>query len=279
VRFTALALTLFVVVVTAEEPRVTFQFEKESVAKILKVIETYAGKKVTLDPEYAEAKIALDLKNVTVPEALGRIARQLGAVVYGESSIVPVWKRDVLVKLEKTRVHKLKFKANEIAFAEAIEYLRSLTGLNFALDPRLADRKGQGIELRADNIPARSLLDLLCEPAEIAWDLRYGVIFLATKERINALPAVSPWKDKALHEKRVDLPFDATAFPIALAYLTVASGEKFTIAPGDKDAIEAIEVSFTVNKVRLGDALALLLLPNGCKLERNNDGVYVISRS
>lgn len=271
-------LVLFLLVVAAaEETKVTLNFREAAAADVLEVIAKTAGVKVALDPEYAGAKITVEMKNVAVGEALAGIAKQLGAVVHEGKRILPAWKRDMLVKLEKTRVKNVDWKARDITFSGALQYARSVTGLNIALDPKLGRRTDTEIEMHVDGVSARSLLDLLCEPAGVGWDLRYGVVFVAPKERLKALPAVTPWKDEALPKKRVDLPFDGTKLRLALDYLAAATGEKFKVDPAAEDAVRSIEVTLVAGRIRVSDALAVLLVPHGLTLARDKDGAVVVS--
>ncbi len=276
-RSTALALALFALVAAAEEPRITFQFENESAKKVCEVIATFAGIEVTLDPEYAEATVSLDMKNASIADTLAAMAKQLGAQVHG-TRILPKWKRDYLVKLDAARAYEIEWQAGDITFHGAIQYFRSVTGLNFAMDQALLkDKSDLEIELHVDGVSVRQILDLLTEPNEMAWDLRYGAIFISTKNRLKKLPALPPWSDELLDKRTVDLPFDGTAFPQTLNFLAAAAGARFAIAPADKDTVESIEITLSVSNVRVGDALALMLLPHGLTMKRNEDGVYVVS--
>ena len=275
----ALCLLALALSAGAEERAITFQFEDESAARVAEVLTNYWGAEIRLDSEYEGRQLSLHLSGLPFQTVLKRFAERLGAVVYcpaeKETFVIPQWKRDLMVKLAKTKVRDLKWKAGDITLRGAIAYLRAVTGANIGFDPDF-HRFEQRIAIEADDLTARMLLDHLCTQAGMVWRLRYGVILLGTAERLHALPAWTPWDHLALEGKRIDASFDATPLSNALAYITAAAGVAFELSPKDKERLGKFEVSLTVRDVAVSDLLALILLPRGGELFETEGRAYRI---
>ena len=76
-----------------------------------------------------------------------------------------------------------KFTAGDITLSGAIQYLRSVTGLNFVLSQKVKEDKADTeIDINLNNVSVRQVLDLITEPNEMAWKVRNGVVMILAKE-------------------------------------------------------------------------------------------------
>ena len=102
--------------------------------------------------------------------------------------------------------------------------------------------------------------------------MAYGVVFVSTKERMKALPKLSPRLPNG--KQRVSVHFVKTTVPRVANYLTAATGAKFVV--GEK--AKPLEVDAVANKLTLAQALALSLYPIGCTAEAKEDSIVIKKR-
>lgn len=267
----SVAVCLIAAAALAQGERVTFQFQDESLEKVVDVLKTLGGIPLTLDDELKGRTVTLDLKNVLVEDAVDRLAAAAGARRRGDA-ILPEWKDNLLEELKKTKLHNLKLA--QAPLKDVAAYLRSVTGANFVVDGPLADRK---IDLVVDDITVGQALDLAFG-AHAAWDLRWGVVYVATKPRLEELPAQVPLAGAKLPDRRIDLPFQNTPLPQVVSYLTAATGVTLAVQAADKDALEAMEVTAAASGLTIPQALALVLLPNGATTEVKDGAIAIRTR-
>ena len=102
--------------------------------------------------------------------------------------------------------------------------------------------------------------------------MAYGVVFVSTKERMKALPKLSPRLPNG--KQRVSVHFVKTTVPRVANYLTAATGAKFVV--GEK--AKPLEVDAVANKLTLAQALALSLYPIGCTAEAKEGSIFIKKR-
>ncbi|MHC4547210.1 MAG: hypothetical protein ACYTEZ_00400 [Planctomycetota bacterium] len=109
--------------------------------------------------------------------------------------------------LAGTPVFEIDWKAGEITLSGAIQYLRSVTGLNFVLSQKVKEEKADTeIELKVDNVAVTQVLDLITEPNEMAWKVRNGVVMILGKEEAVDKPVLQFYDVKDLVAKISDFP-------------------------------------------------------------------------
>ena len=113
----------------------------------------------------------------------------------------------ILNTLSQKRVYDLKFESGDITLSGAIEYMRSVTGLNFVLSQKVKDDKADTeIDLNLDNVSVRQVLDLITEPNEMAWKIRNGVVMILNKEEALDKAVLQFYDVKDLVAKISDFP-------------------------------------------------------------------------
>jgi len=109
--------------------------------------------------------------------------------------------------LAGTPVFEIDWKAGDITLGGAIQYLRSVTGLNFVLSQKVKEEKADTeIELKVDNVSVTQVLDLIAEPNEMAWKIRNGVVMILGKDEAVDKPVLQFYDVKDLVAKISDFP-------------------------------------------------------------------------
>lgn len=148
---------------------------------------------------------------------------------------------------------------------------------------RVADAAGiavvlDGVSAAAPGVPAGSAagsLDRLCEGCGLSWGLRWGGVYVATRERLERIPAAMPEPADA----DGPVPHDAVALrielarrlldlkcrdlPLEQAVLQVSEWLGFRVT-WDPRVDRRQRVTVVAESIRGIDALSLLLLPRGC---------------
>jgi len=113
----------------------------------------------------------------------------------------------ILNTLSSKRVYDLQFQAGDITLTGAIQYLRSVTGLNFVLSSKVKEEKADTeIELNLDNVSVKQVLELITEPNEIAWKIRNGVVMILASDEALDKPVLQFYDVKDLVAKITDFP-------------------------------------------------------------------------
>jgi type II secretory pathway component GspD/PulD (secretin) len=113
----------------------------------------------------------------------------------------------IINTLGQKRVYDLRFEAGDIDLNGAIQYLRSVTGLNFVLSQKVKEEKSDTeIDLNLDNVSVKQVLNLLTEPNEMAWKVRNGVVMILDKEEALDKAVLQFYDVKDLVAKISDFP-------------------------------------------------------------------------
>jgi type II secretory pathway component GspD/PulD (secretin) len=245
------------------DPRISVRFTKEDVSKVIEVFGLYSGTTIDLDPLYAHRRIDLALDNASLEAALKEVAAKLGAKVgrlpAGGFRIVPPWKAAFFEKLQNRKI-AIDHPA-PLPIASILSGVAKRAGVPAVLDPAL--RTNRTGELHVKDVTAAQALDLLTAPNELGWDLRYGVVFIATPARLKALPAVAAFASAALPKRSVKLACVDASLSEGLRQLQAAGGPTITIDLEAVKAVEAAKVTCAVKGLANYHALALMLLPHG----------------
>jgi len=102
-------------------------------------------------------------------------------------------KEQILNTLAGTRVFAIDWNPGDVTLDGAVGYLRSVTGLNFVLSQKVKEEKAdEEVVLKVDNVSVSQVLDLITEPAEMAWRVRNGVVMVLGKdEALEALTSAA----------------------------------------------------------------------------------------
>jgi hypothetical protein len=268
-----MACTLALVLLVAQAPpTLTLKYDKVPLTKALEVFETYCGAKIELDPLYKSRKTSLQLDKVTLPAALQTIANDLKAVVVPKGrdhfEILPGWKRDLRAKLDEKEVPNLQQPMGLATMRDTMVLVGNVTGVDIVVDPAL-DLGQNTMDLMVAGVTLRQLLDLTTASNELAYDLRYGVVFVARPARLKQLPLAL---DVPLpRDKKITAEFKGETLDKALAEVAKQSG--LAIAP--PAPLPETKLRLALRDVTPDQALAVLTLPLGLKVEKAEKGLQV----
>jgi len=247
--------------------------------------------RVEVDRAIASRITHVDLEGLAPLAALRRIASaanvhlvEIDKNTYWLGPKLEAWELAARKGLVTTR---LKLELDETPLPDALGTLAKATGFAFVIDPHVfAERDDSELEinLRIHGIRARDGLELATQCLGLAWDLRWGVVFVSTGERLEALPGygMSPpptgdrpeWETKMrtkLATERASISFAATPLPKALKLFCTAKGLELTT----EGTIPTDSVGFTVSNLTLRQILDLMLVPRGCTYDVTKKGVIV----
>lgn len=90
----------------------------------------------------------------------------------------------ILTTLDSKRVKGLTWEAANLD--QVVEYLRTITGLDFLITPKVRGEAFGEVEisLDADDVTVRTVLDLVTEPYDLRWTPKNGVVTITTKDEL-----------------------------------------------------------------------------------------------
>ncbi|MGE0191683.1 MAG: hypothetical protein AB7T63_06525 [Planctomycetota bacterium] len=91
----------------------------------------------------------------------------------------------ILSVLTKQRVQGLTWE--EANLDTVVGYLRTITGLNFYVTPKVIEEKGEevAVNLNVSDVAVATVLDLITQQYELAWQPRGGVVTILTKDEVR----------------------------------------------------------------------------------------------
>jgi len=263
----------FLLLAACDPKTLTYEAADAPLSKVAAVVNARLDVRLELAAGAGDRKVTVRFEGATAPQVLRKLRdvtrlplQRLGE---GRYRLGRDWRAELRERLAKTT---LSLDARDRDVRDVLATLTRITReaspapdtwIDFVYDP--ARKAGPGLAVEADRVSIEQFLDLLAEREDLAWDVRYGVVFVAPPARMQALPRASP--DLALPDRRIELPFEKTRVDQALRYFTAASGVPVTVAPGAKDAVAAEWVTVQAARARLPDALALMLFPAGLTAE------------
>lgn len=245
-------ITVALLLCAFQGERVTFSFRDEAVEQVLRIIEVYAGVKVEIAAVYRGRTVSIEAKNLKIPKVIEMIADKLGGAAKKTGRdryrLAPKWQHALLAKLEKTKAVGLKME--DIELAQALKYFHTLCGVHVhsTVDPK------KKIQLTADDVSLRVVLDRIADAAGAKWDLRYGVVYMGNA--LEKLPIRAPTIGAA---PSVPLLLRDKSIEEALTYLQAATGREIKWP----EKLPASRVNVNARSVGLDQALALVLYPAG----------------
>jgi len=114
------------------------------------------------------------------------------------------------------------------------------------------------VEIERTKVPSSSILQW---PSQSFWDKISKV--RAVQNVGGGANARTPEEQNILNtlkSRQIDLPFEGTAFPDVVNFLTAASGVNFVIDARAREDLEAAEISLTAQNVTVQDALDLIMM-------------------
>ena len=193
-----------------EETIVSFTFNEQPVMEALDFVMTLGNVNIIPDrAKFTDAgqTITLEVNNIPLGAALGRLCEQLGmqyAIVHGVVFIsdargvreklypppptppmvakdqLPAEDRPVFDQLDQTIV---SFTFNEQPVADAIDFFATLGKVNIVLD-RGKLEKDQTVTLKLNNVKLATALELLAEQLDLRYTIRERVVFVSDEEGV-----------------------------------------------------------------------------------------------
>ena len=163
-----------------------FKYDGVAAKDAVKAIAQVTDKSIHLDGEYAASKLTLQVKNATLRACLDQIARAVGGVVFVDGAayrIVPQWKAKLLKTLTSER---MTFQFAGESTRKILAVIATYAGLSMAIDPEFGDPPAT---VAFTNVTPKVALAETLKQSEAGFDLRYGVVYVASKKRLAALPA------------------------------------------------------------------------------------------
>jgi len=274
-------LLMFALPVAASEPEPKVKpangvLKRASAADAKTALERHADiERIDFAPQVAHLKIDVDLRGLTAPQAIERVAKAFDceAQDLGKKRwrIAPAWQLAIRKKLENDKMTKLDVRDKPLG--ELLEFVRAASGLPIHLD-RTVDSKRR-ITMQIADTNYGSVLALLTEPQELKWELRYGVIYIAPPDRLKQMPLLPP-RIKGLEKRRIKgIQFEQTPLTVLADYMTALTGVRTIVARG----VGARTVSINVSGVTVEQAFALMLYPWNMTASRSDGVIEMTARS
>jgi hypothetical protein len=269
------ALLLLTTLAIAGEPDsskerrpITANLENVGPETASRMLKEAVGLKVEIAPQLAVYKANLRLVGVPTHLAMKELGEHFHCEVrfLGKKRwhLAPKWQFDILDKLDTRMDGAPKFKKQPIG--SVLEMIRKGAGVDITLD-KTVDR-ALTVSLPAKKWTYRKLLDQVAKKAKLKWELRYGVVYVASKERLKQLPVLVPELRK--HEERarlLGLKLDA----VPLKKVGAKIGVDLRLPEEQAD----LEITARAKEITLAQALALMLYPQGLTATEKNGGLAV----
>ncbi len=201
------------------------------------------------------------------PDALAALILELKEKRAGERGAA------IFASIKKARITADMQNAPLSAVAD---YIREISAVTLYIDPALKPDEFV-INLKVADLPLHRAFDLLGFATPIEYDVRYGVLFLGTPERLFGTPKAAATLPSAAHFRRqelddagkatlkkldslsTDLAFEGTVLSDLVFFLRDFSGLNILT----QDGIGNEPVTIRTKNLPLGSVLELLALPRG----------------
>jgi type II secretory pathway component HofQ len=193
---------------TALQQKVSFDFVDTNLDEVLRFLHALAGVSIVLDPHVGgqkDARVTLALTNVSLASALDLVTHLCGlsyglrseAVWLTTPKRLEAYRARTTAELERRRKagpapeppewenrirtalkQKVSFEFAETALGEVLRFLKALTGVDFVLDPELAERGKEPVTLALTNVSLASALDLITDQTGLSYVLKDGAVHI-----------------------------------------------------------------------------------------------------
>jgi len=237
----------------------------ETAARMLKKA---AGLRVEIAPQAAAWKANLRLVGVPTSMAMESLAEHFHCEVrfLGKNRwhLAPAWQFDILDKLDGSMGKAPKITKQPLD--EVLELVRTGAGLDITLD-RTVDRT-LVVSAPEKKRTYRNLLAYVLKKSKLKWELRYGVIYVASAKRLKQLPVLVPeLQSPQLRGQRVK--FALKAAPLKRVGASLRAKLVVPADQGDK------EITARATDITLAQALALILYPEALTATEANGELRV----
>jgi len=210
---------------------------------------------VEFAPQVAHLKVDIECAGLQPKSAIECVAKAFGCEAQNLGGkrwrIAPAWQIAIWKNLVNRKLAKVSFE--EKPLREVLDFLRAVSGSPIHLDHEVDATRD--VTLQVTNVTSGDALGLITELTQLKWELRYGVVYIASAERLKKLPVVSP-RIKGMEKRRVMLHFDGVALPMVANYMQAAAGVQVVLPR----QAAALAVSVKAN-VSVEQAFALIFYP------------------
>ena len=183
---------------TAEimQRKVSFEFIDTPLSEAVAFLQKMAGKNVTfkLAPELEKMPINLRVTDMKLETALEWIARLADGKVKVEGNVVSIEKGAEATKkveedadapwkvaMRKALERKISFEFVDTPFVDTIAFLKSLTKVNFIIDPKVVANNPPAISLKVSDMNTELALKWILRLADLEYDLRNQAVYITSK--------------------------------------------------------------------------------------------------
>jgi len=177
----------------------------------------------------------------------------------------------------------------ETPMKSTFAFLSTYCGIGIAMDPHLEGivlPAGDQITLQADDISIENLLSLITELKGLAWDLRWGAVFVSTARRLKQLPGTAPGAAKGeeemdsglrrrLRDEKISFSFAGATLRQGFDFIRTLKKINIVIDPAIAEETDGA-FDLEVADLRLDHAISLILLPRGLTYQLRDGVVFVV---
>lgn len=187
--------------------KIALEVKEMPLEAVARMVAKKAGLTVIVAPDRAATPISIAVKD-TPPLDVLRLAARIAGLgmekledgIYWIGPKLEPWARDAHAFLA---TRKADFVNEAMGLEQVVSLIATHLGLNTAVDPDVT-RSREADTLRvakpAPGLTVREFLGTACESLDLSWGLRWGLIFVSTKERLATLPHYgmdpppAPWR-------------------------------------------------------------------------------------
>jgi len=219
---------------------------------------------IRLDIAFRDKLITLKTKDLPIAGCLEKLAEACGGKLFvfhaRDYHIVPGWKHALLLKLYEKKV-TLGYESESARKLASI--VADASGLDIAFDPAFVDFKAKIV---VQDMLLGQALDTILAPGKAAYDLRYGVVFVATRKRLATLRKLVTIRGAE------NLPGDPLRIRLTDSPLAILERAQKQLGvaleiEGGRRTLGAGTMTVQTKTVTLEQLLACVLTPAGLKAE------------
>ena len=268
----ALALLLLAGLVAAEDKRLDYEAKDVALGEVVKRLNAFYGFTLELGDVSAAKRITIKLERATGPQALRKLEDVTGVKLTRVAAGHYRLGDDRAAAIRKAmNSKKVSFSIRGRPISEIAPLLNQSSNVGFTVDRPAMGRK---IDITMNDVTLQQALDLMTEPNGLAYDVRCGIVCIATPDRLPRFPAKPPFTLKKAG-KSFGITLNGITLHAALKTLSAGSGLKVrldeTIPPKFRDR----PVTLHATKTTLADALAILVVPMGLTVVETDEGLVV----
>jgi type II secretory pathway component GspD/PulD (secretin) len=251
--------------------------------------------KVVVDEKVAEMPIDLTVDDAPVEKVLELAAKAADTKLFRmeDGSFVlgpfkPGQDREIREALAKANV---AIALQQSSLTDVLGFLASMSGVSMVVDPQVLRTRNPGtleLTLNVQGISVENALSICSQMLGLKWDVRWGIVFVSTEERLAALPTYAlpptPTGERPVGERKlqmrlateeVSFEFDEAPLPTVLDFVCKVRDLPVVLDEKAKTAAAELKVSAKVQGLTVDRTLAMLLYPRGFEFEVTKDAVVV----